>query len=262
METLGSNDGQKKQTLTPRFDNEDDFKDFVSKMEERERDFQFTARIDLLGEEERQHLKENLERCGGILRVSIHPTHVGSDWKHIINDEGYPDYTNYPPMEVLRRTMFKKNSPPTLVLIDEDCFDGVRNSIEKQGLKLDAESPVYVLPTLHKNGYIKSMYYNDPNYSKEDERELIRYGFIGAHNLVLFFSEIGVKKILMSGSMLEVDDRALNRCVGSFIDSFSNVNKYLIKHDQKVNLIKIQVGAATVPHGRKELKEHGYEEFL
>lgn len=263
MEEIGVKNNHE-EPFAYRFKDEDEAQEAKKTVEGIEKNFEHTRRIDFLTDEQKKTFKDRIQSSKGIVRIIIHPTHVGSEWKHIVDDDGRPDYSNYPPMVVTGRTMYRKDAPPTILFIDETQFDDQRDVFEEVGKRNGVDGEIlYTIPTLHNNGYVKLFAYNDPVYSKGDYSNLVRYGLTGMQLLVPFFCEMGVKKIMLAGSQLKVDSGSINHCVGSFLDGFDYINtKMMDGGDESIYPIKIQVGATTVPHGRKELRENGFDKFL
>lgn len=245
--------------LTPRFESEEAFDAALELQRQKESGFSHALRIDFLNRDQINVLKEQVSKSNGTVRVLVHPNHLGPDEDNRINDEGNVNYEGYPPLEVLKRTIFKRDVPPTMLLIDESDFDYLREKYEEKAIEEKSEVPVYMAPTLDGQGSLKIFGLNDPKNSKELEE----YSLTGMSTLVPLFSHLGIQKIIVGGSMLKVGDEGVSHCVGSFIGDFRYINKHMVDHSiDNIQPIKIEVGAATVPHGRKELREHGFEEFL
>lgn len=67
----------------------------------------------------------------------------------------------------------------------------------------------------------------------------------------------GVKKVIVGGAELIVDDGKVENCVGNFIDFF----KFISEHGYDLDM-ELKVSEGTIPHGRKELRNSNRIDLL
>ncbi len=272
MEELTNPESQPALTeLTARFATRDELDLEIKKQEQGEEKYTHTKRIDLLDTSGQafKALKQEIEKANGLLRVFIHLFHVHPDYQKGERESGTIDYATYPPTKIFQNVADHPDRPPILLLVDEESFDHERNVFETFGA--EAKNPkesrvLYLAPTLHNNGFLKLIDIEDPKHNNDKNKrqnELIHYGRMGMYRLNKLFSELGVSKLLVNGSALKADDKKLSHCVGAFMLQLQLVNDYLLKEKENgITPIKIQAGAGVVPHGRQDLRENGFEQFL
>lgn len=162
-----------------------------------------------LSEEQKRELKERVEEHKGLVRVFIHPIAKLKKGKILENRERVSD--------ILVRNMFSEKAPPIIVFENAGAIEGWKKLTEKH-TKITKE--IYLVPTI--------LYYpypivpGKPEPSGRDVDGNLReedYDYVeeGVAIFMKSLNDLGVKKIVVGGTSLEVLDGRLNRCVGSFI---------------------------------------------
>lgn len=234
----------------------------VEEIRENEVNFKATKRLDVLTDEEWIKFGEQIKEAKGNLRIFVHPTHVSNNKDTVAN--GTFSYFDYPPTKMLAATAINKSSPPILILEDENKFDDDRKAFEEFAKRPEYNPNIYILPTIHNNGFIKLIGKEEPQRGADGSVNLdtLKYGQVGIWGLVNKFHGAGVKKVLIAGSALKVGEDYLANCVGTFVHYFKELDRIYSETKSDSESIKIQISTATSPHGRRELKEKGYLDLL
>lgn len=222
-------------------------------LRDEEKNFETTRRLEILDEQGTKKLKESIDASNGVLQVFIHPAHTE-------NEKTELDLVDYPALQKLSNTIATEKNPPILVLEDERAMQANRLVFDSFGRIHNSETPIYLLPTLGRSGFVRLVDVKTPQMNDEsvfvDQKAALQYAEAGMKTLSKYFEKLGVKTLSISGSSLEVDEKGLYRCVGSFITEFENANNEL------PHPISIKITDATHPHGRDELIKAGYNRFL
>jgi hypothetical protein len=246
----------------PREKTPEEIEQLVEEIRKNEIDFRATKRLDVLTDEEWTKFKNEVKAAKGTLRIFIHPTHVSNNKEAV--DNGTFSYFDYPPTKMLLTTAINKSSPPILILEDEDKFDANRIAYEEIAKRPEYNPNIYILPTIHNNGFIKLIDKDQPMREVNGSINLdtLRYGQVGIWGLVNEFHNAGVRKVLIAGSSLKVGEDYLGNCVGTFVHYFRELDRIYAERKPDIESIKIEMSTATSPHGRKELREKGYHDLL
>ncbi len=235
-------------------------------LQEQEGRFKITKRLDLLDEEGDKELTKTIMDSRGVVRVLVHPYHVPDE---ILGERDLTesDLFSHVPHLYFLKMIRKENSTPIIIFEDEVNLSSTREIIDGIFKDMNVNKHVYILPTVTNTGFVRLLNYEPPKNGLERETYISQqtaYAALGMRDFVVpGFCQLGIKKILVNGSAMVVNDAGLNRCLGSFVKFFGKMNDVLVESKcEGIHPIKIQIGAATSPHGRKELKEAGYTDLL
>lgn len=154
------------------------------------------------------------------MRVFIHPL--------AIPDKGFEDGDRDRIFQVVVKTMFSKVAPP-IIIFDEERFLDIWKT------QLSVKNPpenIYLVPTLRDYPY--PIIPGRPEPLERDREDMITekdYEYVneGIAIFIQLLNEVGVKKILVGGTSLEIIKGNLNRCVGNFIRFMQLNSDYEIK---------------------------------
>ena len=198
-----------------------------------------------LNHEQVQVLKSEIQSYDGLVRVFIH-----ADW---FTDE-YEKRIKDPMMRLLR----SKNSPPVFFFEDVRYFEDVKKIIEIfDGDEGFLAKPVYLVKTMQRLPYPIMEGVPLPkaeNSSSSISDESAEYGYKSLSRFFIILHVLGVKKILVGGNELIIDDsNDVNKCVGNFIkvlDSFREIGE----KETDFPKIDYKVSEMTGPKNRSDMR--------
>lgn len=198
-----------------------------------------------LNKEQVQVLKDEIEKHKGLIRVFIH-----TDWY----TDQYEDRIKLP----LFRTFKSEKSPPIFFLEDTRDFELVKKVI---GL-LDSDNdllskPIYLVETMRHLPFpiMKGVPLPEPDKDNvEVSKENLVYGNKSTGRFLFMLHNLGVKKILVGGNELIIDDSGnINKCVGNFIAELDMLKKMGEIYPDAPK-IDYKVSEMTGPKNRSDLK--------
>jgi hypothetical protein len=197
-----------------------------------------------LDEEKKVELRKRVEDHAGLVRVFIHPIAVPGS--------GYPEDDKARVRGILTRTLMSPSSPP-IIVFENSKFTEVWEKIWKER-KLTQD--VYLVPTMFDYPY--PLVPGKPEPESKDvnghfldkDWSYVKEGIVAFTNALV---DLGVKKVLVGGTSLEIQDDILNRCVGNFI-RFIQVGA----EDTK---IEIKLSEGTAPLRRSDVRD-SYPELI
>ncbi|MEI6480605.1 MAG: hypothetical protein WCO12_03755 [bacterium] len=198
-----------------------------------------------LNHEQVQNLKDEIRSHDGLVRVFIH-----ADW---YTDE-YEKRIKYPIMRLLR----SKNSPPVFFFEDVRYFEDVKKLFEIfDGDEGFLAKPVYLVKTMQRLPYPIMDGVPLPKTETSDSSisdESVEYGYQSLSRFFIVLHVLGVKKILVGGNELIIDDtNDVNKCVGNFIKVLDSLREV---GEREVDFPKIdyKVSEMTGPKNRSDLR--------
>lgn len=189
-----------------------------------------------LSPDQKQKLKDRVEKHNGLIRIFIHPDVEPIDNSEIENQQRVKD--------IFFKSIFSENSPPIIVFENNENIVNNPESLEKS---LGTPEDVYLIPTIKDYPYPIVPGTEEPMGRDEKGQILdedLRYIDLGFAYLVKYLNELGVKKILVGGTSLAIDGGHLTQCVGNFIE--------IMKEHSKVE-IKLSLG--TAPLNRNDIRD-------
>ncbi|MEI8061800.1 MAG: hypothetical protein WCG97_00685 [bacterium] len=191
-----------------------------------------------LDESQKEVLRKRVEEHDGLIRVFIHPIATPSD--------GYQEDDKSRVQGILTRTISSPNSPPILVFENSKFINVWKTIWEEKNMKQD----LYLVPTMYDYPYPLVPGKPEPEdkdangHFLDKDWSYVKEGMVAFTNAIV---DIGVKKVLVGGTSLEIKDDILNRCVGNFI-RFMKVGA----EDTK---IEIKLSEGTAPLRRSDLRD-------
>ena len=190
-----------------------------------------------LDAKQKKELASKVSESGGLVRIFIHPI---SGWTSDEITENQDRVT-----QVLKRTIYSEKSPPIIILENDHLAEQWKKIFENTPPPKD----IYIVPTIWNFSY--PIVPNNPNLPERDEEgrlkqntETDKYITEGFIKLIETLNEAGVKKILLGGTKLEIEDGHLYRCVGNFINMLQDLTR---------KEIKLSLG--TAPLNRNDLRK-------
>jgi len=188
-----------------------------------------------LNEQQKLELKEEIEKHKGLVRVFIHPIAKLKSGKILKNKERVHD--------ILSRTIFSEKAPPIVVFENAGAIEGWKKSIEKH---TQITKNIYIVSTIPDYPYPivpgKPEPIKDKDGSLQDKDD--NYIEEGVIMFIKFLKDMGVEKILVGGTSLEIIHDQLNRCVGNFIRAMKDYGD-----------IDIKLSLGTAPDNKQEIKK-------
>ncbi len=190
-----------------------------------------------LTEQQRTSLKRRVEEHKGMVRVFIHPIPQFEGGKILENQERVS--------AILSRTFFSKQAPPIILLED-------MRGAENWKMVLDEFSPkipnaIYIVPTIPDYPFPLVPGKKDPllrdekGWIREQDFDYVEEGVLA---FIKILNDVGVKKIMVGGTSLEIIEGDLSRCMGNFIRFMKNHSK-----------IEVKLSLGTAPLNKSEIKE-------
>ena len=205
-----------------------------SKSETLNEQVQFAYELYKLSDEQKEELKDRIKKFDGLIRVFVHPLAVRADDKPIENHDRV--------LKILGRTLSSENAPPIIVLENSSRIEEWK---ESRGDKSSVAHDVYVVPTIRDYPYPLIDGKSEP--SKDDSGclrdEDFTYVEEGFKNFVEFLNSIGVKKVLVGGTSLEIREDHITRCVGIFIQFMKQYSD-----------AELKMSLGTAPTNRTDIK--------
>jgi hypothetical protein len=189
-----------------------------------------------LSVEQEMELFSRVSESKGLVRIFIHPI---SDW---ISGEETKNQDRV--TKILKRTINSEKSPPIIILENGELIKCWKEIFEKMTLPND----IYLVPTMWNFSYPlvpgkKYLLKRDEEGRLKKNKETDEYIMEGFINFVKSLNKVGVKKMLIGGTNLEIKDGEIYRCVGSFL----NILKKITNKEIKLSL-------GTAPLNRNDLK--------
>ncbi len=193
-----------------------------------------TLELFSLNEEQSAELKKRIEKFHGLVRIFIHPDTISPD-----------EYSKQFLGFVM--TISSENSPPIIFLEDHNHVEGFKEDFELMRDKLP--NPIYFAETLPRFPYPIFPGDTVPNEIvefREMPLEQQKNAVKGMRTLAIILRNLGVKKVLVGGANLEIDDSdRLQECVGNFVESFNMCGE---------SDFDIKVSNLTIPKNRNDLR--------
>ena len=173
----------------------------------------------------------------GLVRIFIHPI---SSWTSKEETENQDRVT-----KILKRTINSEKSPPIIILENEQLVEHWKKIFEKS----TPPRNIYIVPTLWNFPY-PIVPGRPDNLERNDHGGLIKnqetdkYITDGFMKFINLLNDVGVKKMLIGGTNLEIEKDQMYKCVGNFIDVL-----------QKLTDKEIKLSLGTAPLNRNDLKK-------
>jgi len=179
-------------------------------------------------------LRQEIEKHKGLIRVFVHPI-----VRTVKNHKRVED--------IFSRVVDSTKAPPVIVLDNEDMMGKWKSSINRVGHLLT--NKIYLVPTLPDfpspviPGKPQPPDRRNEGKMREEDFEYVHEGIV---MLIKLLSGLGVKKIMVGETSLDVLDDHLNYCVGNFIN--------LIKTIDKGNL-ELKLSMGTAPKSKTDIQK-------
>ena len=197
-----------------------------------------------LTQEQKEELKERINEYKGLIRVFIHSASILAMHKNELQ-------------EPLIRVLKSEKSPPLFFLEEGRFFKALERAIGAANEKGLLARPIYGIRTL-KNLPYPIMKDKLPPPAEEINSKIseenLSYGTKSTGIFLFNLHELGVRKILIGGSELIIDESGnINKCVGNFIDELDKLKKMGEMYPDAPK-IDYKVSEITEPKNRSDLK--------
>ncbi len=178
-----------------------------------------------LDENQKIELKKRVEESKGLIRIFVHPIGESKSGEPIENQDRV--------LKIFVRTISSEKSPPVIVLENFRAIDGWKESFKKtEPNSFQLSKDIYLVPTIFDYPYPAIP--GKPVPKKRDENGEIKdedldYVEEGFKNFVEYLNDLGVKKVLVGGVNLSIEDDQLSQCVGNFIQLMKGMSYKEIK---------------------------------
>lgn len=215
-----------------------------------------TIRFNEMNELELEAFSKLVEKSRGVVRIFIHPRNYvgGSTYQEETAEfNGRPIALAEKPLNMLMAVATNENAPPIIIFENKSLFADTEEIFNREEIVSNLSHPLYLIQTLDNYPYIKLKDRDEPERDATgtivgDYEVYLKEGMV---SLIERLKSLGVKKVLVGGTDLEINEEGLDKCVGNFISTF----KYLSD-------IELKVSAGTIPQGRDELRNAGYKDLL
>ena len=198
-----------------------------------------------LDEKQVQTLKEEIQKSNGLVRVFIHADWITDEYEKRIKDPMF-------------RLLQSEKSPPIFFFEDVRDFEDVKKVLELFNRKMSLlAKPVYLVPTLVRVPYPIMEEIPLPKTEAPEsltKEESIEYGHKSLGRFLFILHVFGVRKILVGGNELIIDDSGdVNKCVGNFV-KYLDVLRELSEEHSDFPKIDVRVSEMTGPKSRSDLR--------
>lgn len=189
-----------------------------------------------LDEAQKDELRKRVQESDGLVRVFVHPIVQRKDGEPIENQGRV--------FEVLGRTLSSEKSPPVIILENLVSVDIWTGSV---GDRSAVAKDIYIVPTIHDYPYPLVKGKPEPEerdengWLKDEDFEYVEQGF---SDFVKFLDSVGVRKVLIGGTSLEIREGYLTQCVGNFIE-------YMKKYTNA----ELKLSLGTAPINRTDIRD-------
>lgn len=165
-----------------------------------------------LDQDHEDALRVEIERHDGLVRIFIHP--LAHEYIRDITGGSIENHERV--YKILGRTMTSENSPPIFIFENEQIVTILWKPIAN---RLKPPKDFYVIPTLLDYPYpVMTEGLEIPRDGKvltDEALPLIESEF---KKLIELFLRLGIKKVLVGGTSLEIRGDQITRCVGNFLN--------------------------------------------
>ena len=145
--------------------------------------------------------------------------------------------------QIFKRTIFSEQSSPIIIFENGIFVNRWKEVLQEANMPKD----IYLVPTIF--NYPHPVVPGKPEITEKDEKgqlknESFPYVEEGFKLFVESLNEVGVKKVLIGGTKLEITEGEISRCVGNFIRLFKNYSN-----------IETKLSLGTAPLNRNDVRE-------